>query len=392
MAKADAHRGRTLAVAIAAGALVGCPLTQVNQNLGRTCFGNQCLTYTTWGANIDAIIDKQAVGYAYAILDHGLLVASNAFGEARTQADPPKSAMSLDGVSNAASVNKAMTATAALKLLAAKHVPVGSKMSAYLPSRWSLGKGVKDITFAELMTHASGIRDPNNHGKSFAGLQAILAQDIATADKVYDYENANFALFRILIPYLNGFNESGVQDIGAATDSRYQSYLRSVFVNGPPVTCKPATQPLPVLSYQTASGSGTDWGDWTDLCGGGGLQLSVNQMGTFMAYLMTGVFLPTTSSDPNTTTLPGMVSKMYGWDYNYPADHGNCVVKNGDLGTGNPFVPYLSTLYVYCPDTGLALVALANSTLPFQTPHSYGYSGALDDIVYKAYTQSWQAK
>jgi CubicO group peptidase (beta-lactamase class C family) len=126
------------------------------------------------------------------------------------------------------------------------------------------------------------------------------------------------------------------------------------------------------------------------LCGAGGLQLSVHDMGVFMAHLMLGTYLPKTSNNPNEVTLPTMVSKKYGWDYNWPATYGNCVVKNGDLGGGNPFVPIFSSLYVYCPDTGLGFVGLANSTLPFMATHNYGYPGALDDIVFQSYAASWK--
>ncbi len=373
-------------------ALAGCKLDQINENLKRTCSGNECLTYTTWGSKIDALIDKHAVGYVYIIMNNGLLMASNAYGNARTQADAPKTAMTLDSVSDAASVTKTMTAVAALKLLAAKNISVTTPVYSYLPSSWTFGTGVKNITFAELMTHTSGIRDPQNLGTTYAGLKSILAQDIVPADKVGNYQNANFALFRITIPYLNGFNDTNVSDLAAATSQRYLAYMNTVYGNNPHITCKPATQPAPVMSYQTPGGTGTDWGDWTDSCGGGGLQLSAHQMGTFLAYLMTGVYLPKTSNAANTTTLPTMVSKKYGWDYSYPTSHGTCVVKNGDLGGGTPFVPFLSTLYVYCPDTGLGLVALANSTLPVLSPHNYGFSGALDDIVFKAYNDSWQPK
>ncbi len=216
-----------------------------------------------------------------------------------------------------------------------------------------------------------------------------MAQNIVPANKVYKYQNANFALFRILIPYLNGFNDTGVQDLAGATDQRYLTYMNSVYNPDIPITCTPGNNP--VLSYPYPAGAtlGNSWGDWADLCGGGGLQLSVNQMGIFMAHLMLSVYLPKTSNNPNETTLPAMVSNKYGWDYTWPNTHGNCVAKNGDLGGGMPYVPILSSLYVYCSDTGLGFVGLANSNLPVMPVHNYGFSGALDDIVFQAYTASW---
>jgi hypothetical protein len=150
------------AVAIAGSMIFSCSTgNRINQNLSQTCYRGHCLAYTTWGQNIDAAIDQQAVGYAYIILNNGLLVESNAYGKARTASDPPETAMTLDARSNAASVT-------------------------------------------------------------------------------------NFALFRILIPYLNGFNDAGVQDLATATDKGYLTYMSDVYSPDIPISCAPG--PNPVLS------------------------------------------------------------------------------------------------------------------------------------------------
>jgi len=392
--RASVSRGFFI-VTIILGVFLGCDANSViNQRLAQDCINGNCLAFKTWGQNIDAYINKQAIGYSYIIMNHGLLADSNSFGQARTAADSPQTTMTADLPSNIASVNKTITAVAVLKLLAAKQVSVTSSIAPYLPKSWTLGVGVSGITFAQLMTHTSGIRDTLNPDTSYANLQATMAQNILPANKVYKYQNANFGLFRIIIPYLNGFNDAGVADIASATDQLYQDYMHSVYSTDFPITCKPHTgNPPQVLSYATGATNGTDWGDWTDLCGAGGLQLTVNQMGVFLAHLMLGTYLPLTSPatpQANTTTLADMVSNGYGWDYTWPNTHGKCIAKNGDLGGGTPFVPSLSTLLVYCPDTGMGFVGLANSTLPARPTHSYGFTGALDDIVYDAYNASWK--
>ena len=112
-----------------------------------------------------------------------------------------------------------------------------------------------------------------------------------------------------MIPYLNGFNDANVQDIGAATDQGYLDYMNSVYAPDINITCKPGLNPVLSYPYPPGSTKGTDWGDWTDLCGGGGVQLSVHEMGVFMAHLMAGIYLPKTSNNPNEVTLPTMVSK-----------------------------------------------------------------------------------
>lgn len=382
-----------LALATFVGMIIACDWNKVNENLGRTCYNNaNCLDYKTWGQNVDARINQQAVGYAYIIIKDGLQMESKAFGKARTSPDAPETAMTMDLRMNAASVTKTMTAVAALKLLAAKNVSVTSSISPYLPTGWTLGTGVNAITFAELMTHTSGIRTPANTGNTYANLKTVMAQNITT--KAAQYDNNNFALFRIIFTYLNGFNDAGKTDaqIAMATDAGYLSYMKSVYEPDIKIACKPGNNAVFSYPYPQNAAAGTDWGDWSTQCGGGGLQLSATDMGVFMAHLMTGQYLPKTSNNANEVTLPVMVSKMYGWDVTWPSTYGTCVHKNGALGGGNPFVPRLSTIYVYCPDTGLAFVGLANSTLPFQNPHVYGFSGTLDDIVFYSYTDSWKPK
>jgi CubicO group peptidase (beta-lactamase class C family) len=404
LSRTKKSRGALISALLVAPMIFGCGLlSTVNQNLAQTCYNGDCLAYTTWGQNIDARINQQAVGYGYVILNNGLLMASNAFGVTRTADDTAPSAppaMTLNARSNAASVTKTMTAVAALKLLAAKNVSVNSPIAPYLPKRWSLGQGVSAITFAQLLTHTSGVQ---NGGQTYAQLQALLAQGVnsrykATCQLAYStgkfascYNNANFALFRILIPYLDGFTDSGVQDIAAATAQEYLTYMNSIYAPDIAITCTPASNAVWSYPYPPGATKGTDWGDWTDKCGGGGLYLSVNQMGVFMAHLMLGLYLPKTSNNPNETTLSTMVSMMYGWDKTWSDAHGTCVMKNGDL-LGGTSKPYLSTLYIYCPTTGLGFVGLANSTLPPMPTHNYGFVGALDDIVYQAYNASWKAQ
>jgi CubicO group peptidase (beta-lactamase class C family) len=385
----------TLVFAILVATLIfGCNPTQVNQNLSRTCFnagpGSFCLEYKTWGQNVDSRINEQAVGYAYIIINNGLQMETKTFGKARHANDPPETAMTLDVRSNAASVTKTVTAVAALKLLAAKNVSVTSSISPYLPKGWTLGTGVSAITFAELLTHTSGIRDPSGLGNNYSGLKGIMGQNIGS--KAASYQNANFALFRILITYLNGYNDTGKNDddIKDATDNGYLDYMKSIYEPDIKISCKPGNNP--VLSYPFPPGNtkGNGWGDETATCGGGGLQLSVTDMGVFMVRLMTGVYLPKISNNANEVTLPQMVSNMYGWDFTWPNTHGTCVTKAGYGGSGTPFVPWLSTLLVYCPDTGLAFVGMANSTLPSMPTNNYGRAGGLDDIVNQAYEASWQ--
>jgi len=197
--------------------LIACSASNTpNKALSQLCDNHECLAYADWAAGIDRAINQQAVGYTYLILAHGRVVAKKTFGLARTDADPPVVALSAHDRMKIASVTKTLTAVAALKLLVAKHVSIDTPIYFYLPKSWTLGPNVKTITFRELLTHTSGIRSSHDLATGYDDLRTLIAEGINLSDKVYHYQNHNFALFRILIPYLNGFDDSGVTDIGMA--------------------------------------------------------------------------------------------------------------------------------------------------------------------------------
>ncbi|XXY17588.1 serine hydrolase [Sorangium sp. So ce216] len=56
------------------------------------------------------------------------------------------------------SVSKVIPATALLDVLATRGIPRTAKIGPYLPPGWTLGAGVSDITFEELLQHRSGLQ------------------------------------------------------------------------------------------------------------------------------------------------------------------------------------------------------------------------------------------
>jgi len=350
-------------------------------NSTQICDKGECLVYSDWAQKIDDAIHQQAVGFSYAILDRGQIVAENSFGLARTSTDGPAVAMTADLRMDIASVSKTLTTVAALKLLAAKQISLDSPIYPYLPQSWTFGPNVQTITFKELMTHTSGLRSNQDLATGYTDLQNLIAQGIKLSNKVYHYQNHNFALFRILIPYINGFDDSGVSDIGSATSQLYLQYMQGTYGSYFGVSFNPAEDPTPgILSYPFPAGStpGIDWGDLTQIGGGGGLQLSVHEMATFLDQLYADSIL-------SSAQLSQMLNEMLGWDYVFnDTQHGSCIAKNGGLGNGSAT---LSTLIVFCPDTGLGFVGLTNSSLG---TNGDGSPTSWDDIVPNAYSASWK--
>lgn len=357
--------------------------TPSGKTTAQVCNDGGCLSYVDWATDIDQAIGGQAVGYSYLILAHGRVVVSKTFGLARTTTDPPAVAFSPDDRTDIASVSKTLTAVAALKLLAAKHVSVDTPIYLYLPKSWILGPNTRTITFRELLTHTSGIRSASDLASGYNDLRVLISRGINLSDKVYYYQNQNFALFRILIPYLNGFNDRGVTDIGGATTRSYLAYMNSVYGRYFKVICNSdASTGTHILSYPypPLNNYGVNWNDGTLECGAGGLQLSVNEMGIFLTQLNRDTFL---SADQ----LQQMYNNLFGWDYLFDnTQYGECITKNGFWTTGGAL---LSTLLVYCRTTGLGFVGMANSSLGFATTAYRGLPGTWDDIVQNAYNTAW---
>jgi CubicO group peptidase (beta-lactamase class C family) len=378
------HRPPVPTYPVATATALSTPLPTPDPN--KVCFIGACLAYDDWVAGILARINPQAVGYGFAILAHGQVVRQRVSGQARTDVDGAL-AFSPDVQINIASLTKTITAVAVIRLLDARHIELDAPIAPYLPSDWSPGPNVYTITFRELLTHTSGLRGADDLATSYDDLRALIAQGIALGDKTYKYQNQNFALFRVLIPALRGVDLAHAADPAGMASAAYLNDLASVFGQTFPVACKPGVQGAPyalAYSYPAGANPGTDWGDWTATCGGGGLYLSLNQLSAFLDGLTHGAYV---SGKEMHTLLYGQL----GWDYAFAdTSHGTCFVKNGSLYWDNDhYETDLSTLLVYCPQVDLGFVGIANSKLNGATTNARGQPGSWDDLVQAAYVAAW---
>ncbi|HEX6684751.1 MAG TPA: serine hydrolase [Candidatus Limnocylindrales bacterium] len=263
-------------------------------------------------------ISTNVTGFAASVAT-GALRASSTAGLRRTSADSPSRSWSSTSRINIASINKTITAVAVMQRLAANGLTLDSTVSGYLPSDWTLGANVNTITFRELLTHTSGIREGSN-GTGYTGMKNIIAGGISLANKTFLYQNSNFALFRVIIPYLNGFNEAGVTDKDTATSNAYLAYINQrIFapIGISTVTAKPATtEPSLCYPFPAGTAKGDAWGDWTKTCGGGGLNMSAHDLGTFLLRLRES------STLLNSTQVAQMTENLLGWQGRDPVRHG----------------------------------------------------------------------
>jgi CubicO group peptidase (beta-lactamase class C family) len=279
-----------------------------------------------------------------------------------------------------ASVSKLITAMAMVRVLHEQGVSVDAPIVGYLPAYWMVGPNVGQITFRHLLTHRSGIRAPGRatdywtmRGVVQNGVQASLI-DGSCADGLC-YQNANFALMRILIPVLNGANR---QFMGATpvpmgpapalidqlwdvfSVASYADYVaKKVFqpagVSGPRLE----TMPVDALAYRfPVVNPGWNSGNLRSVAGGAGWVMSVEEVLRVMnAYRRGGGIVPSAVAEQALDARFGIDLREQtaaGWLYN----------KNGRWSSGATPAEWRSeqSLAYFLPQN-MELVVFTNSPI-----------------------------
>jgi CubicO group peptidase (beta-lactamase class C family) len=308
----------------------------------------------------------------------GSVRASAEGGWLRTASNPPAQRSSATARLNIASVNKPITAVAVLQLLAARGLDLDSTVERFLPRDWDPGPNVETITFRELLTHTSGIR---NGTESYASLQATIEAGVQLADKTFLYRNANFALFRVIIPYMDGFRDRGVVDKDGATSERYLAYLnRRIFRPSGIATVRARpedSEPGLCYPFPHANVGGTDFGDWTRLCGGGCLNMSADELATFLVQLRETSRLLTPAQ------VATMTENNLGWQGRARVRHGWVNDHGGFLWAPTPSAGNIELNAMVCSfSSGVHAAVLVNSPV--------GGGRNIRQAVIDAYHAAWR--
>jgi|GEM_PF-979625 len=311
---------------------------------GQAAFVSQFNTHVTAGRRLQSFISDQVEGLSLDLFATDLqnkfngkmvgmaaTIAANAqskaatVGQRRTATDTAQPA-SADSRVNVASVSKTITAAGVLHALRARGLTPDTRIGAYLPSNWTRGVNVDNITFRRLFTHTSGFREPDT--LTYQDLKAHVAAGVRTVDQVPAYRNTNYALFRVILPYLAGFDRTGISEANmpAALSNAFMSYMNAnVFTPSgiAPIGLIPSGSTR-TLCYPFPAGStpGIDYGDFTDLAGGAGYQLSSNQLAKFLVALDGGAILPQ-------SWISTMDEGLLGWQSFNSSRHGGYRVHGG---------------------------------------------------------------
>ena len=276
------------------------------------CDDTQCVVPCDVVKALKTSLDGHVVGYSY-FIGRDVNFFKGGGGSARTAADGSVVPFGASTKVTVASVSKLVSAIATVRLLDKKGVALTTGIGNYLPADWTPGTYVKGITFKQLMSQQSGIKDYGNVSQAYAGLKTFYDQNVSAAgsqtcqnSSVQNppnpinpnntsacYSNYNFSILRLLLPKLNGNAEDASQASRPATlAAQYISLVQQNefdLVGAPNVSCAAPNNSTYAFAYlYPGSKKGFDWGDNSLGCGAAGWYLSVDDMSKVMVSLANG--------------------------------------------------------------------------------------------------------
>jgi CubicO group peptidase (beta-lactamase class C family) len=218
-------------------------------------------------------------------------------GYAIDPVDPGSRPWTKHVVQHVASISKLVTAMAMTRRHHDLEISPNKAIGAYLPPFWTQGPNIGAVTFAQLMTHKSGIRTA---ATDWASMEALVNTGVSAANVgVYQYENTNFSLCRILLATLlmitlkrvHGVKTYTFVNVWPATDAArdllsiqsYQTYVKKrVLISGE--TVRFMSVPGDALAYAFPKPPNNGWasGDHSTTVGAAGWHFSTTDILRFM--------------------------------------------------------------------------------------------------------------
>ncbi|MFT4103859.1 MAG: serine hydrolase domain-containing protein [Burkholderiaceae bacterium] len=325
-------------------------LSDGNKN-EKVCDQAGCVSIVEMYRQITKRLDGKVVGCACSL--GGAQPTYLSRGQARTSVDGGSRFFAPFTKTTVASVSKFVTALVAIKVLAKNDVSLDDPIGSHLPSDWHLDPVVAAITFRELLSHRSGIKDYGNVSQEYDKVKAFFTQQVDTSkntpcqgaavidppdainanDKSPCYSNYNFAIFRILLPWIDGVRDDSAQRASKLAAAFVRLAQQHVFepVGAIGVQAKPPS-PASDQAYSyvfPGSSSGQEWGDGTLGVGAAGWYLSIEDVAKVLHSL--------NRDDERILTHPqlaDMEATSLGWDVTRDGNGLRWVEKNGGWGTG----------------------------------------------------------
>lgn len=251
------------------------------------------ININTFGAAIHNTLKDQVNGYTLRVRKGNQVTYNLIWNWAKRPGDGSQG-WTGDTRMHIASVSKLMTAMGVAKALDMKGLSYDTKIINYLPSHWSKGPKINQITFRHLLNQTSGF-DTGDSSTDYETMKKMVAKGVPKVGD-YAYANMNCGLCRILIPILMGTVKKDAQFFpfgslndklwDAITVSYYREFMQDrVFepsgVNN--ADFKHVAGVKSAMAYKFPAGDGWDSGNLSSVAGGAGWRLSIDEVLKVMA-------------------------------------------------------------------------------------------------------------
>jgi CubicO group peptidase (beta-lactamase class C family) len=166
----------------------------------------------------------QDLGFGWAVFyrDHPVPFASGGDGLAvRATGKVPDVQFTAQTRLNVHSISKTICAAAVVRALHLNDaVTLDSPIGPFLRSDWDVAAGVGNVTFAQLLLHDSGLIDLTGpiDERSYAGVKWSVEHGLVQLPGLRDYQNVNFSLCRMLLPFIDGARDPHALNAMPETD------------------------------------------------------------------------------------------------------------------------------------------------------------------------------
>jgi CubicO group peptidase (beta-lactamase class C family) len=330
---------------------------------------------------LEGLLTGNVAGFSIRLTENGSTIGLAGQNWAKEPQDGSE-AWTPDIRMHVASLSKIVTAAAMTRLLGEAGISPYTLIIDHLPAYWVKGPNVNSITFAELLTHTSGLAfGATNSRSDFEWMKEQIAAGTTHLGQ-FSYQNMNFGLCRILLATINGnvpvnwlllesqggllFPEWVDNSWDSTTIGAYASYVaRQVFapagVTGPDFTHDAAD----ALAYNfPVTGNGWDSGDLTTMAGGAGWHMSVDELLQVMATFRRGGTIVSTAQ------AQVMLDDGFGIDYSVATPPGTYYAK---LGGWNDNSGHQEQGVAFFLPLNMELVVLVNSPV---------FEGPINDWLY----------
>lgn len=298
-----------------------------------------------------------ARGYQFVITKNKVIADSAAVGSGGTYSGTSVSAR-VNGYMNIASVTKTLTAVTAIRLLSKNGINIDSTIGKWLPDTWKKNPAISNLKFKQLLTHTSGIREGSTTWSALK--QVVASAPEGTTD--YSYANANFALFRAMLPKLDNSLTFQYWETHM-TEENFNKWMSKLYIE---LVNKYVLSNAGISERGCKPVSGSDFtmhneapsrlisvavGDWTESSGGGGFYLTTVDLARLMVYLTHSNSI---LGDKDRALMDG---NRLGWNRIVAVKDGTALGHGGGLyndsdksGNFSPGDPGLQTLIIKFPN------------------------------------------